>query len=488
MPKKDLFAVALVLWSGGSAWTQDASPASALRPSFLFVYADDQRWDALSAVQREQGERGRFPWLETPNLDRLAAGGVRFRNAFVVCALCSPSRAAFLTGRYNHQNGVANNHTPFPAGQATVASLLRAAGYKTGYVGKWHMGQDKGQRPGFDHSASYIAHGRYDDCPFEVNGERRETKGWVDDVSTDFAIEFLKESRGKPFLLMVGYKSPHGPFTPPERLAKKYAEAEPRPVPNLSAVAPYRGKFAPPRQEKKAKNKKKKEAQADSGGAPSGPRPEMVRNYFRTITGIDENVGRLLAALDELALAEDTVVVYSSDNGFYLGEHGLGDKRSAYDEAMRIPLLWRYPRLGGKGRTIDAMALNIDLAPTFLDLAGVAPPASIQGRSWRPILEGKPADWRRSFLYEYFYERNFAVPTVLAVRTQAAKLIRYPGHDDWTEVYDLKADPYETRNLAADPERKKLLDELQAELDRQSKAVEFKAPESADKEPEGSRS
>src|SRR5262245_3879887 len=168
-----------------------AAAAEAKRPNFLFIYTDDQRYDALGVVQREQGERGRFPWVRSPNVDRLAAEGVRFRNAFVVNSLCAPSRAAFLTGRYNHLNGIANKHTPFPTDSVTYASLLRRAGYATGYVGKFHMDQQRGQRPGFDFSASFIGQGRYDDCPFEVNGQPMQTTGWVDDVSTDFAVKFL---------------------------------------------------------------------------------------------------------------------------------------------------------------------------------------------------------------------------------------------------------------------------------------------------------
>ena len=463
---------------GATAQAQAVVTAAA-RPNFLFVYADDQRWDAMGVVQREQGERARFPWFQTPNMDRLAAEGVRFRNAFVVHSLCSPSRAAFLTGLYNHLNGVANNHTPFPANSITHAALLRAAGYRTGYIGKWHMGQQRGPRPGFDYSASYVAHGRYDDCPFEIDGARTETMGWVDDVATDFAIEFLKQNQAKPFLLIVGYKSPHGPRTPPARWQSELGDVEAKPAVTATNFAPYRGKV------EAGQPAKAQPAPARASEAPHGPGPELVRNYFRTIAAVDENLGRLLATLDELRLAENTVVVYASDNGFFLGEHGLGDKRAAYEESIRIPLLLRYPKLGdrAKGKVIDALALNIDLAPTFLDLASVPVPAQMQGKSWRPLLESKPAAWRKSFFYEYFYEKGFAITTVLAVRTESAKLIRYPGHDDWTELFDLKADPNETRNLAGDARGQKLLESMKAEFERQAKSIEFRIPEYADPVP-----
>ena len=193
----------------------------------------------MGVVQREQGERARFPWLKTPNMDRLASEGVRFRNAFVVNSLCAPSRASFLTGRYGHFNGVVNNHTPFPADNVTHARLLQQAGYRTAYVGKWHMGSQHGQRPGFDYSASFIGQGRYVDCPFEINGKETPTKGWVDDVSTDFAIQFIREQKDQPFLLAVGFKSAHGPFDPPDRLKDAYAGEVARPVPNLNEPAIY---------------------------------------------------------------------------------------------------------------------------------------------------------------------------------------------------------------------------------------------------------
>jgi arylsulfatase A-like enzyme len=431
------------------------------RPNFVFVYTDDQRWDALGVVQKEQGDKARFPWLKTPNMDRLAAEGVRFRNAFVVNSLCAPSRASFLTGCYGHVNGVVNNHTAFPVANVTHASLLREAGYATGYVGKWHMGRQSGQRPGFDFSASFLGQGQYVDCPLEVNGKTTPTTGWVDDVVTDYGLQFIRDNKDRPFLLVVGFKATHGPFDPPPRRKDDYAGEQARPVPNLRAPAVYR----------------------EDATKPAADSPEKVAtnlNYFRCISAADDNLGRILQALDDLKLADNTVVIFASDNGFYLGEHGLADKRSAYEESMRIPLLVRYPKLGAKGKVVDALALNIDLAPTLLDYAGVAVPKEMQGRSWRPLLEGKDADWRRAFFYCYFYENNFATPTVTAVRTEKAKLVKYPGHDDWTELFDLGRDPYELKNLFADPESAGLRRELEAEYDRQAKAISFHIPEFAD--------
>ncbi len=441
-----------------------AFAAAPARPNFLFIYTDDQRWDAMSVVQREQGERGRYPFLQTPNMDRLAAEGVRFRNAFVTLSLCAPSRAAFLTGRYNHANGVANNRTPFPEASVTHASLMRAAGYTTAYIGKWHMGTQSGKRPGFDYSASFIGQGRYVDCPVEIDGVPTPTKGWIDDVSTDFTIEFLKKqaAAAKPFSVVLGYKATHGPFDPPERAKDRLAGAQMRPVPSLGLRAVYRqGEDAPV-------------AKANPTAINLG--------YFRCISAIDENLGRLLAALDELGLARDTVVVFTSDNGYYHGELSLGDNRSAYDESLRIPFLVRYPRQFAAGRLVDEMVLNVDLAPTWLDLAGVAAPSGLHGRSWRPLAAGERVPWRDAFLAEYFLEGQYpTTPTLVAVRTADAKLVKYPGHDDWTELFDLRADPYETKNLVRDPAAAALLARMHATFDREAKAVEFRIPDYADK-------
>lgn len=443
-----------------------ASAAAPRKPNFLFIYTDDQRWDALGVVQREQGDKGRFPFFQTPHLDRLAAEGLRFRNAFVTLSLCAPSRAAYLTGRYSHLNGVANNQTYFPENSVTHATAIKAAGYTTAYIGKWHMGGQRGKRPGFDYSASFTGQGKYFDTPFEIDGELKPTTGWIDDVSTDYAIDFIKRHRDRPFSLVLGYKSSHGPFEPPPRAATRFAGAQARPVPNLGVPAIYReGSAANASGKGTALVTEKGETRLNLG-------------YFRTLSAIDDNIGRLLKALDDLQLADDTVVIYSSDNGYYHGEHGLGDKRSAYDESLRVPLLVRYPRVIAKGTTTDEFALNLDLAPTILDLAGAPIPREMQGRSWRPLFSGQRApEWRQSFLAEYFWEANFpTTPTLVAVRTHTAKLIKYPGRDDWTELFDLAADPYETKNLFRDAAHRSLREKMEAEFDQQVKATGFVIP------------
>ena len=437
---------------------------AASRPNMLVIMTDDQRWDSIGVVQKEQGDAARFPWFETPNLDRLAAEGARFRNAFVTLSLCAPSRAAFLTGRYNHANGIINNKTPFPADAVTYASLLRDAGYTTGYVGKWHMGGQSGQRPGFDFSASFIGQGRYKNCPVEVNGKQTATNGWIDDVSTEFALDFLsKQPHDKPFCLVIGYKTAHGPRNneaSPERVRGHYKGKEIAPAVNADVLPPYRTAEARP----EAPPQRRRGGQGEDLQSPV---------YFELLKGVDENVGRLLKALEDDDRLDNTVVVYTSDNGYFLGDHGVGDKRAAYDESLRIPLLVRAPGVSG-GTVVDAMALNIDLAPTLLEFAGVKIPEAMQGRSLRAVLDGDaPSDWRTSYFYEYFAEPRFAVPTNLAVRTENAKLIRYPGHEEWNELFDLEADPYEMHNLFNDPQHAELRQRLEAEFERQAKAVGF---------------
>ncbi len=460
MRARRMAAAGLVWMAGIAAGAADAPR----KPNFILIVTDDQRWDMMSVVQKEQGDRARFPFLRTPNLDRIAAEGVRFRNAFVVNSLCAPSRATFLTGNYGHVNGIVNNHAPFPATNATWSTELRKAGYTTAYVGKWHMGGQT-ERPNFDFSASFVGQGVYFDCKILVNGVETKSSGYVDDVTTDYAIDFLTKNRGRPFAMTLGLKATHGPFTPPPRRAKDYEGETARAVPNLGRTAVYRTGVNP--------------ANLKPGEAPA---VRTNLDYLRCIAGIDDNVGRMMKALDDLGLAEDTMLVFAGDNGYYLGEHGLGDKRTAYEESLRIPLLVRYPRAIAAGRTVDAMALNVDMVPTWLDFAGVAQAPPMHGRSWRPLLAGDtPADWRKAWFYCYFFERGFQAPMTTAVRTDTAKLIRYPGHDEWTEMFDLAADPYELTNLYADPAHADLRKQLMAEYEAQAKAVGFKVPDDADK-------
>ncbi len=438
---------------------------SSKRPNFVFIYADDWRWDCLGAVQREQGEKARFPWLQTPRMDQLAERSLRFRQAFVVNSLCSPGRACVLTGQYSHANGIIGNGQPMAVNAPTLAMRLTDGGYNTAYCGKFHMDGQR-ERPGFAYVASFVGQGRYNDCPILLNGQETPTKGWIDDVSTDYALKFIeKQNADKPFFLFLGFKSPHGPRggkNLPERVRGLYAKDESRDVPNVGLRAIF-------------------ESDEANGALKASRRAEQAveghRAYMRHITAIDECVGRVMDTLDRAGRSDDTYIILTSDNGYYLGEHGLSDKRSAYEESIRVPLLIHVPGDRGARGVRDEMVLNIDHAQTILDLAGAAPLPNTHGRSMRPLLgeEGRDRSaWRDAFLYEYFKEGRYASPTVLAVRTVTHKMITYPGHDEWTEVFDLANDPYETKNLADDVE---LLEQLQNTFKEQSKAVAFEMPE-----------
>lgn len=462
-PMKRLFLLLLVLVP---AFLSAAAP-----PNILFIYTDDQSYDALSVVQKEQGEKGRFPWLRTPNLDRLAAEGVRFRNAFVMNSLCSPSRAVNLTGLYNHEagNGIASNFRPFPVNNITHATLMRAAGYTTAYIGKWHMDGQR-ERPGFDHHASYRGHGRYQNCPFVVDGRDTPTKGWVDDVATGYAVDFIKKRKGsaKPWSLILGFKTPHGPWEPPKRTKDLYAGKMARTVPNMNTPPVY---WPNP----------------NLAGKPVPPEQPTNLDYFRCISAMDECVGRVLKALDQNGFASNTIVIFTSDNGTYLGAHATGDKRSAYEESLRVPFIVRDPTLGesARGRVVDEMVLNLDLAPSLLDYAGLQAPPAMQGESWRPLLKGGNVKWRQSWFYEYFAEnqQGSRVPDITAVRTATAKLIKYPGHKAWTELFDLTADPYEMKNLIDDPAAASLKAKMLAEHDRLAKQFGYRVPDFVDRPP-----
>lgn len=436
-------------------------PPSAPRPNLVFIYCDDLRWDGFGTVQREQGAAARFPWIQTPRLDQLAAESVRFRESFVVTSLCSPGRANVMTSRHSHLTGVVGNSQHLPETAVTFAQHLRAAGYTTAYFGKWHM-RDQRERPHYDQTASFVGQGRYFDCPLLVNGVETPTKGWVDDVTTDYAVRFVTaQPRDRPFFLWLGFKSPHGPrggSNLPERVKALYPDTVSRSAPNLGRPAVYQT------------------TASQSAAKEVGPaQHEAHRDYYRHVTAIDSRVGVLLDALEQTGRRENTVVIFTSDNGYYLGEHGLGDKRSAYDESLRVPLLVRLPGSGApRGTVVDAITLNLDIAPTLLDYAGATPLPGAQGLSLRPLLERRPApDWRTAFFYAYYREGQYPVPTVLAVRTTTQKLVTYPGRPDWTEVFDLKADPYETRNLAADTALRSQLEQVMA---AEKQKAEFRWP------------
>ncbi len=423
------------------------------RPNFIFILSDDHRWDYLSCAGH--------PFLKTSALDRLAKEGVRFTNAFVTTSLCSPSRASFLTGQYVHNHRITRNGSLVGRLPRTFLELLHSAGYQTAFVGKWHIGGFKVPQPkGVDYLVTFISQGLYYNCPLIVQGKQVKTKKYITEELTDYALRFLEtRDRQKPFFLYLSHKAVHAPFQPPDELKDLFktqeiylpAEAEEK------GLKPYFDYMHLTAVGKKQDLK------------------DTIRGYCSAIYKLDQEIGRLLKALDQLDLAENTVVIYTSDNGFLWGEHRLFDKRWAYEESIRIPFLVRAPGIvKNPGREIDELVLNIDLAPTVLELAGISFPKSIQGKSFAPLLGEKSPGWREDFLYEYFYDEYYNVPPMLAVRTREWKYIRYRYHLRAEELYYLKEDPGEQNNLADAPEYQEQKQRLSQRLEQLLKETGFK--------------
>ncbi len=377
-----------------------------------------------------------------------------FRNAFVTTPLCSPSRASFLTGQYARAHGVSTNASALSPLVATSPSLLENGGYDTAFIGKWHMGNDDTPRPGFTHWVSFRGQGSYRDPELNINGEHVPTLGYLTDVLNHYAVDFVRTAaRGfRPFLLYLSHKAVHGPLDPPDRHTDLYRGA---PVPcSPGCQDTLKGKPAltltkPP-----------------SPG--DGLSDEAIRKKLRLLKSVDEGVGRILRTLAQEGVLDQTAVILTSDNGFFLREHGLRDKRWAYEEAIRIPLLVRYPPLTRPGARIDQIVLNVDLAPTLLELGGVPVPAEVHGRSFLPLLKGKKEGWRDMFAAEYFRESRFPrTPTWEALRTERWKYIRYPELGmEYDELYNLRSDPYELRNVVNDMRLTDLLERLRKRLTR----------------------
>ena len=427
--------------------------AAADRANVVFVITDDQRWDAMGCAGH--------PFLKTPNMDRIAREGAMFTNAFVTTPLCSPARSSFLTGQYVHTTGVKGNGPAMNAIShqlVTFPKLLKDAGYESAYVGKWHMGNDDARRPGFDRWVSFKGQGVYVDPVLNVDGKEEKKEGYVTDIISDYAVDFINAEHAKPFVLYVAHKAVHGPFRAADRHADAYAN---EPIPRAPSVKDdLSGKPVLLRDLKDAKN--------DQRIKPDGPTDAGPRGQTRCILSVDEGLGRILDALDQKKLADNTIVIFTSDNGFFWGEHRLADKRAAYEESIRVPLLMRYPKLIKPGTKQPEMALNVDIAPTLLQLAGAEIPKNMHGKSLVPIFEGKLGLWRTAALFEYFTEPGFPrVPDWQAIRTPRWKYIRYPEFAGAEELYDLENDPYEMKNLIADATVAEQLRTLKAELERQ---------------------
>lgn len=421
----------------------------------IFILADDHRYDAMGFLQGQA-------FLETPNMDAMARNGAYLKNAFVTTALCSPSRASILTGLYAHQHRVVDNNNPVPRDLTFFSQYLQKAGYETAFVGKWHMGGegDDPQR-GFDHWVSFRGQGTY--LPsrngLNVNGKRVEQKGYITDELTDYALEWLDGRKGgKPFMLYLSHKAVHAEFIPAERHKGRYANRQFVP-PKTMDPANHRG--AP----MWAQNQRNSWHGVDFPYHSDLDIAEYYKRYAETLLAVDESVGRVMDWLKKKGLFDSTLVIYMGDNGFAFGEHGLIDKRTAYEESMRVPMLMQCPELIKGGQTIQQVVANIDVAPTILEAAGLRAPKHFAGRSIMPLAQGKQTEWRDTLLYEYYWERNFPhTPTVHALRGARYKYIHYHGIWDVDELYDLEADPMETNNLIFSKDHEQVVKDMNKQL------------------------
>lgn len=444
--------------------------AEARRPNVLFILTDDQRWDALGLA----GNRH----LKTPNIDRLGREGVYFRNAFCTTSLCSPSRASILSGLYAHRHGVVDNFTEYPAHLKSFPRQLQAGGYRTAYVGKWHMGENNDEpRPGFDWFVTHKGQGKYFDTEFNFNGTRREVvKGYYTTVVTDMAEEWLKQpGDGRPWCLMIGHKAPHSFYFPEPKYARSFEDVripypetafmlEDKPAWIRERRYTWHGIYGPLFEWRKNFPDDRPEAVKDFEA--------MTRAYWGTLQSVDDSVGRLYALLEARGELDNTIIVFMSDNGILNGEHGMVDKRTAHEPSIRIVQVVRYPGLTpiDRPRVIEQQVLTVDVAPSLLELCGAAPLKDIQGRSWSRLVRRGDPGWRKSWLYHYNYEKQFPyTPNVRSVRTETWKYSRSPHGDGspdrhQAELYNIEFDPEERYNLIGNPRYAGVVKQMRKEL------------------------
>lgn len=495
-----LFLLGLALGLVGvwlSPLVEAAEPDAAFRrapsrPNIVFIFSDDHAYQAISAY----GDPRRL--LETPQLDRLAKGGMRFDRCLVPNSICGPSRATVLTGKYSHRNGFYNNNTSrFDSTQPTFPKMLQAAGYQTAIIGKWHLVSDP---TGFDEWHILPGQGVYYNPPMIHNGVKVQHPGYVTDLITDFSLDWLQQrDPEKPFLLMMQHKAPHREWAPalrhlnhdadrvypePATLFDQYsgrglAERD-QDMTIAKTLTPHDLKLDEPSgltpEQRQAwdayyepRNAAFRQANPQGGDLVRWKYNRYLHDYLGCLKSVDESVGRVLDYLDANGLAENTIVVYASDQGFYLGEHGWFDKRWIFEESLRTPLLVRWPGLTQPGTSSSDIVSNVDFAETFLEAAGLPIPADMQGRSLVPVLQGQtPADWRQSFYYDYYeYPAPHHVRPHHGVVTDRYKLVRFtaPDLDAW-ELFDRQADPDELRNVYDDPNYAPIVAQLKVELTR----------------------
>jgi len=459
-----------------SSKTSESSKSEANPPNIIFVLIDDMRWDEFGTAGHD--------YLKTPNIDRMAAEGAWFTNTFTTMPLCSPSRAGFLTGLYAHSNGIEDNLARNEQSHKlrTFPAKLDTLGYETAFIGKWHMGNDDSRRPGFNHWVALKGQGEATNPTLNVDGERSVVEGYTTDILTNFALEFINKERDEPFLLYLSHKALHpnfvqhddgsvtaidgGGFVAANRHQGMYKDQ----------VFTKRQNFGVAPTDKPALARKINNLPLLSEETVT---PEnTIRERAEMLMAVDDGLGQLLKALAESGQLDNTVIVVTSDHGYWYGEHGLSqERRLAYEEVIRIPLLIRYPAKISAGTIITETALSLDLAPTLIDLAGQSIDEHFQGRSLVPLFTGKVDSWRTSFLIEYFSDHVFERIVNMgykAVRSDRYKYIHYLDLNDMDEFYDLQEDPYELHNLIDDPDVINALNEMKAELEKLLQQTDYR--------------
>jgi N-acetylglucosamine-6-sulfatase len=426
----------------------------------VFILSDDHRHDAMGFLGH--------PFAKTPAMDSLARNGAHVRNAVVTTALCSPSRASILTGLYTFRHRVIDNNRPIPPGTVYFPQYLQKAGYATAFIGKWHMGGESDRpQPGWDRWVSFAGQGHYlpptPDYTLNVDGQRVKQAGYITTELTDYAIDWLKLQKpaDKPFFLYLSHKAVHANFTPERRyedtckdLPFKRPETE-----NTTAT----DRLAP----RWLRDQRNSWHGVDFPYHSDLDIERYYKRYCETLRSVDDSIGRVLRQLEAMGILDETLVIYMGDNGFMFGEHGLIDKRVAYETSMRVPMLVQCPDLIKGGTVLDQMVANIDVGPTVMEAMGLKTPPHMDGTSFLPLARGESIPWRDRFLYVYYWEKNFPqTPTTFALRTPTHKYITYYGLWDADELYDLAADPQESKNLLYDPAHTKLARTLENDLYR----------------------
>lgn len=445
------------------------------RPNIIFILVDDLRWDEFGAVGH--------PFLETPNIDRLAQEGAMFTNAFHAVPLCSPNRATILTGQYPSRHGIIDNVSRSLASHhlQTFPIALQQAGYETGYLGKWHMGNDPTPRPGFDYWAAIPGQGRSTNPELYEDGAVHTVPGYLTDILTDRAVAFIERPREKPFFLYIGHKAIHpdiqqlddgstdpdsslGYVPAPRHRGRYESKVFPRRENTIASLDDLSGKPAVRRA-----LERKREMVPNFA---LGPDEELIRRREEMILAVDDGLGRMMEALDRQGSLDRTAIIFTSDNGFWYGEHGLSEERRLpYEEGIRIPVLVRYPQVARPGSRVEELVSSVDFAPSVLDMAQAPIGGHIQGRSFVPTFSGAQKDWRDAVLIEFYtYENPFPWLVDMdyrAIRTERYKYIHWIQHPDEAELYDLETDPFEKKNLIDDPSAAKVRSEMRQILSRE---------------------